>query len=287
MCCRKRTNSDERVGARLDADDDRLLADRVDHAERIAFLGDQDTGRNAQHLDRIFTVAGAIARPLDIHGQRGTVKDGNRDGLHRKRRSFVEQHRDLRGDCGRHRSLMLAHERIEPALDFVIVELEPRAQKIGGLIDGRREHFHAAGARAEHRSRGDESTARAERLETGGKHVRGGMRNREDPRVAQLRERLARSEARRDHRDVGGRTVRRAQIDQDRTGLRGNDLGSARCGNREERDIEVVKIGGRLSSASTRRSSPPASTVCIAPDSVVKSLRSLSWNPRAAISSIS
>ena len=74
---------------------------------------------------------------------------------------------------------MLAHEGVEAALDFVVVELEARAQKIGGLIDGGGEHFHAAGARTEHRGRGDESTARAERFETGREHVRGRMRNRE------------------------------------------------------------------------------------------------------------
>ena len=59
---------------------------------------------------------------------------------------------------------MLAHERVEAALDFVVVELEARAQQIRGLIDGRGEHFHAAGARAEHRGRGDESTARRRAL---------------------------------------------------------------------------------------------------------------------------
>ena len=76
--------------------------------------------------------------------------------------------------------------------------------------------------------------------------MRGRMRNREDLRVAQLRDRLARSESGRDHRDVRGRAIRRAQIDQNRTGLCGNDFGGARCGNREERDVEVAKIGGTL-----------------------------------------
>ena len=185
-------HSDSESGARLDADDDRLLADSVDHAERLAFLGDQDAGSDAQQLDRVFTVAGAIARALDIDSQPGTVKDGNCDGLHGERRRFVEQRRDLRGDCGRDRALMLAHEGVEAALDFLVVELEARAQKIGGLIDCSGEHFHAARTRAEHRGRGHESTARAERFETGGEHVRGGMRNREDFRIAQLRECLAR-----------------------------------------------------------------------------------------------
>ena len=76
--------------------------------------------------------------------------------------------------------------------------------------------------------------------------MRGRMRNREDFRIAQLLECLARSEPGRDHRQIRGRAIRRAQIDQNRTGLCGDDFGRARRGNREESDVEVAKIGGTL-----------------------------------------
>src|SRR5208282_101701 len=70
------------VAAHLDADDDGLLADGVYHAERIAFFGDQDAGRDAQQFDRFLAAAFDRARLLDIDGQRGTVKDWNRGDLH-------------------------------------------------------------------------------------------------------------------------------------------------------------------------------------------------------------
>src|SRR5271163_4228288 len=85
---------------------------------------------------------------------------------------------------------MLAHESVEAALDFVIVELEPRAQEIRGLIDARSQHIPAAGARTQHRGRGDESTMGAKGFETSRQHVRDGMRYREDLCVAQLSEGL-------------------------------------------------------------------------------------------------
>ena len=141
---------------------------------------------------------------------------------------------------------MLAHEGIEAALDFIVVEVEARAQKIGGLIDGGGQHVPAAGARTEHRGRGDESIAGAKGLETGAKHVGDWMRNCEELRIAQLRDRLARSESGRDHRHVRRQAIRRAQIDQNRAGQRGDNFRGARRGNREESDIEVAEIGGTL-----------------------------------------
>src|SRR5271168_5594793 len=125
---------------------------------------------------------------------------------------------------------MLAHESVEAALDFVIVELEARAQKIRGLIDARSQHVPAAGARTEHRGRGDESTMGAKGFETSRQHVRDRMRYREYLCVAQLSEDLTRGEAGCDHRCVRGRAIGSTEIDQDRAGLRGDNFSSARRG---------------------------------------------------------
>ena len=141
---------------------------------------------------------------------------------------------------------MLAHEGIEAALDFVVVELQARAQKIRGLIDRGGQHVPAAGARAEHRGGGGESTVGAKGLQTGGKNVGDGMRSCENRRIAQFRDRLARSESGRDHRHIRGRAIRRAQIDQNRSRPCGDNFAGARSGDCEKSDIEIPKIGGTL-----------------------------------------